>query len=84
MAKPSRYSKWGAAAIVGGVCLTAIEVYGAVSYLVSQSQPSYLVAGGAVVTVVAAILPVLAGRCWRGGRRLLAVLLWMAMVPAHS
>jgi len=49
MAKRRTYSKWALAAIVGGVALTAIEIYGAVSYLVSQSQPHYLVAGGAVV-----------------------------------
>jgi hypothetical protein len=84
MAKSHSYSKWALAAIAGGVTLTAIEVVGAVGYLVGQNQPSYLVAGGAVVTVVAAILPILAGRCWRGGRYLLAVLLWMAMVPALS
>jgi len=47
MAKRRTYSKWALAAIVGGVALTAIEIYGAVSYLVSQSQPHYLVAGGA-------------------------------------
>jgi hypothetical protein len=84
MAKPTRYPKWGIAAIAGGVCLTAIEVYGAVSYLVSQEQPHYLVAGGAVVTVVAAILPILAGRCWGNGRYVLASLLWLALVPALS
>lgn len=83
MAKP-RYPKWAYAAIAGGVALTAIEVYGAVSYLVSQAQPNYLVAGGAVVTIAAAGLPILAGRCWRGGRWLLAGLLWLAMVPALS
>lgn len=83
MAK-SRYPKWACAAIAGGVALTAIEVYGAVSYLVSQAQPNYLVAGGAVVTIAAAGLPILAGRCWRGGRWLLAIMLWMAMVPALS
>jgi hypothetical protein len=84
MAKVPRYSKWALAAIAGGVVLTAIEVVGAVGYLASQNQPSYLVAGGAVVTVVAAILPILAGRCWGHGRYILAVLLWMAMVPALS
>jgi len=78
------YSKWGLAAIAGGVALVAIEVIGAVSYLVSQAQPSYLVAGGAVVTVVSAILPILAARCWRGGRYCLALLLWAALVPALS
>jgi hypothetical protein len=82
--KRRTYSNWGIAAIVGGVALTAIEIYGAVSFLVSQEQPHYLVAGGAVVTMVAAILPVLAGRCWRHGRYILAVLLWAAMVPALS
>lgn len=84
MAKPHSYSKWSIAAIAFGVCFTAIEVIGAVGYLVGQAQPSYLVAGGAVITVVAAILPILAGRCWRAGRWLLAVLLWAAMVPALS
>jgi uncharacterized membrane protein len=83
MAKLS-YPKWGHVAIAGGVCLTAIEVTGAVGYLAGQGQPNYLVAGGAVVTVLAAILPILAGRCWRAGRWLLAILLWMALVPALS
>jgi hypothetical protein len=55
MATKRTYSKLGIAAIIGGVWLTAIEIYGAVSYLVSQSQPHYLVAGGAVVTAVAVI-----------------------------
>jgi hypothetical protein len=77
-------SKWGLAAIAGGVALTAIEVTGAVTYLVSQDSPSYLVAGGAIVTVVAAILPILAVRCWRGGRHYLALLLWAALLPALS
>jgi hypothetical protein len=84
VAKRSRYSKLGIAAITGGVCLTAIEIYGAVSFLLSQAQPHYLVAGGAVVTAVAAILPILAGRCWGNGRYVLAVLLWAAMAPALS
>ncbi|MFZ0854399.1 MAG: hypothetical protein WAO08_35025 [Hyphomicrobiaceae bacterium] len=57
--KHSKYSKWGLAAIGGGVALTAIEVVGAVGYLISQDQPSYLVAGGAIITVIAAILPIL-------------------------
>jgi hypothetical protein len=83
MAKFS-YPKWACAAIAGGAALTAIEVYGAVSYLVSQAQPNYLVAGGAVVTIAAAGLPILAGRCWRGGRWLLGGLLWLALVPALS
>jgi hypothetical protein len=78
------YSKLGLAAIVGGVTLVAIEVYGAVGYLVSQGQPNYLVAGGAVVTIVAAILPVLASRSWSHGRYVLAALLWVAMAPALS
>lgn len=78
------YSKWALAAIVGGAALTAVEVYGAVSYLVSQGVPNYLVAGGAVVTLVAAILPVLAGRCWDHRRYAMAVLLYAAMVPALS
>jgi hypothetical protein len=30
------YSKWGIAAIIAGVVLTAIEVVGAVSYLLQQ------------------------------------------------
>lgn len=83
MAKPT-YSRWALAAIVGGAALTVIEVVGAVGYLVGQDQPSYLVAGGAVVTVVAAILPILAGRCWQSGRYLLALCLWAALVPALS
>ena len=78
------YSKLGLAAIVGGLLLTAIEVVGAVGFLVSQNQPSYLVVGGAMVTIVAAILPVLASRCWATRRYLLAFLLWMAMAPALS
>ena len=82
--KHSKYSKWGLAAIGGGVALTAIEVVGAVGYLISQDQPSYLVAGGAIITVIAAILPILAGRCWWERRRLLALMLWVAMVPALS
>src|SRR5262245_66531102 len=86
MAKHSTYSysRWGIVAIFAGAALTAIEVYGAVSYLASQAQPHYLVAGGAIVTVVAAILPLLAGRCWQARRYLLAILLWMAMAPALS
>ncbi len=84
MARSFTYSKWALAAIAGGVALTAIEVYGAVGYLVSQAQPNYLVAGGALVTLVAAILPILAGRCWSNGRYPLALLLWMAMAPALS
>jgi hypothetical protein len=71
-------------AIACGIALTAIEIVGAVSYLVSQAAPSYLVAGGAVVTAVAAILPILAARLWGKGRRMLAVLLWAALVPALS
>jgi hypothetical protein len=55
-----------------------------VSYLVSQASPSYLVAGGAVVTIVAATLPILAARCWRDRRPTLAALLWVALVPALS
>src|SRR5215470_9290116 len=47
MATRRTYSKWALAAIVGGVALTTIEVIGAVGHLVSQNQPSYLVAGGA-------------------------------------
>src|SRR5262249_18633233 len=53
-------------------------------YLISQDQPSYLVAGGAVVTVVAAMLVPLAERCWQRGRRILAALLLAALVPALS
>lgn len=78
------YSKWGCAAIAGGAVFTAIEIYGAVSYLVSQSMPNYLVAGGAVITAVAAVLPLLAARSWAQGRYILAILTWMAMVPALS
>lgn len=78
------YPRWGLAAIVAGAVLTAIEVYGAVSYLVSQNMPNYLVAGGAVVTIVAAILPLLAARSWAQGRYILAILTWMALVPALS
>lgn len=84
MAIRLRYPKWACAAIVGGVALTAIEVIGAVSYLASQGQPNYLVAGGAVVTVVAAGLLPLAERCWRRGRCLLAAMLLAALVPALS
>jgi hypothetical protein len=79
-----RYSKWSGAAIVCGIVLTAIEVIGSVGYLMSQDQPSYLIAGGAVVTVVAAMLVPLAERCWRRGRRIIAVLLAAALVPALS
>jgi hypothetical protein len=78
------YSKWALAAIIGGVVLTAIEVVGAVGYLLSQDQPSYLIAGGAVVTVVAAGLLPLAERCWRNGRYLMAILLVAALAPALS
>lgn len=84
MAKSHSYSKWALASIAFGAALTAIEVVGAVGYLVSQDQPSYLVAGGAVVTIVAAGLLPLAERCWRRGRRLLAVMLVAALVPALS
>lgn len=83
-ARHQTYSKWACVAITGGVMLTAIETVGAVGYLISQDQPHYLVAGGAIVTVVAAILPIIAGRCWRDGRVILALLLWAAMVPAMS
>jgi hypothetical protein len=79
-----QYSSLGIVAITGGVILTAIEVYGAVGYLVSQNQPNYLVAGGAMTTVIAAILPVLAARSWSHRRYVLAIMLWMAMVPALS
>src|SRR5262249_20571319 len=84
MAAKVRYSYLGLAAIAGGVGLTAIEVVGAVGYLLSQDQPSYLVAGGAAVTVVAAMLVPLAERCWKGGRYILAVLLVAALIPALS
>ena len=84
MAKRIRYSKWALAAIVGGVVLTAIEVVGAVSYLVQQDSPSYLIAGGAIITVVAAMLVPLAERCWQRGRRILAILLALSLVPALS
>jgi hypothetical protein len=78
------YSRWGLVAIGGGIALTSIEIVGATGYLLSQSQPHYLVAGGVVVTAIAAILPILAGRCWRDGRYLLAILLWLALAPALS
>ena len=54
------------------------------SCLVQQDSPSYLIAGGAVVTVVAAMLIPLAERCWQGGRRILASLLALSLVPALS
>jgi len=79
-----RYSKLGLAAIAAGVTLTGIEVYGSVSYLLSQLQPSYLVLGGAVVTAVTAILLPLAQRAARDRRFLLAACLLAAMVPALS
>jgi hypothetical protein len=82
--KRRSYSKWSIAAIVAGVVLTAIEVVGAVSYLVQQDSPSYLIAGGAIVTLVAAMLIPLAERCWQGGRRILAMLLALSLVPALS
>lgn len=84
MATKRTYSRWGLTAIGAGVALTGVELVGAVGYLVSQDQPSYLVAGGAIITVVAAILPILAGRCWRDRRYLLALMLWVSMVPALS
>ena len=37
-----------------------------------------------IAGVVAAILPILAGRCWRERRLLLALMLWAAIVPALS
>lgn len=40
--------------------------------------------GGAVVTIVAAVLPLLAPRSWAQGRYVLAILTWLAMVPALS
>jgi hypothetical protein len=80
----SGYSKWRVAAIVVGLALTAIEIVGAVGYLLSQEQPSYLVAGGAVVTLAAAGLPIFAGRCWHDRRYVLALLLWAALVPAMA
>ncbi len=40
--------------------------------------------GGAVVTIVAAVLPLLAARSWAQGRYILATLTWVAMVPALS
>jgi hypothetical protein len=80
-----KYSYQGVAAIAGGCALTAIEVVGAVvGYLMSQDQPSYLIAGGAAVTVVASMLIPLAERCRRGGRYILAVMLMAALVPALS
>jgi len=83
-AKHSKYSKWGLTAITGGIALTAIEVVGAVSYLVGQASPSYLIAGGAVITAVAAIVPILAARCWQARRYFLALLMWGSLVPALS
>ena len=80
----SSASKWVIAAIVFGGALTAIEVYGAVDYLVSQGQPLYLIVGGAVVTAVSAGLPLLAARAWHERRWLLAICLWVAMIPALS
>jgi hypothetical protein len=79
-----QYSSLGIVAIVGGVILTGIEVAGAVSFLVSQNMPHYLILGGAMVTIVAAALPVLAARSWRDGRYVLAVMLWAALAPALS
>ena len=61
-AKHSKYSKWGFAAITGGLALTVVEAMGSVSYLVGQAQPSYLVIGGGIITVISAILPMLAER----------------------
>ena len=84
MATVIRYSKLSASAIAAGVILTGIEVYGSVSYLLSQSQPSYLVLGGAIVTAITAILLPLAERMARDRRYLLAALLLAAMVPALS
>ena len=83
MAKRS-YSKWPIAAMTCGVALTAVEVIGAVGFLLEQSSPSYLVAGGAIVTIVAAMLIPLAERCWRKGRYLMSVLLIGALVPSLS
>ena len=74
----------GLVAIAGGIALTAIEIVGVVSYLTSQSSPSYLVAGGALITAVAAIVPILAARCWQARRYFLALLLWGSMIPALS
>lgn len=72
------------AILTGGASLTAVEVVGAGSYLTSQSSPAYLIAGGILVTLVAATLPSLAMRCWREKRRILALLLWAALLPALS
>jgi hypothetical protein len=66
------------------VILTGIEVYGSVSFLVQQEQPSYLVLGGAIVTATTAILLPLAERMVRERRFILAVCLLAAMVPALS
>ena len=57
MAKRLTYSKWACVAISAGAALMAVEVIGAVGYLVNQDQPSYLVAGGALVTVVVGLGP---------------------------
>ena len=84
MAKLFGYSMLGSTAIAAGVVLTGIEVYGAVGYLLEQAQPSYLVLGGAIVTMVAAFLIPLGERCFRDGRYLLAAMLFAALVPALS
>ena len=84
MATKRPYSRWGLAAIAGGAVLTGIEVIGAVGYLVSQNQPSYLVLGGAVVTVLSAALLPLAESCWRRRRYFQAALLMAALAPALS
>lgn len=84
MAKHSkRYSLWRPGAILLGIALTGIEVWGAVEYLLKQEgHISYLVLGGATVTAVAALLPPFAERMWRAGRYTLALLLWAALLPA--
>lgn len=80
----ARYHPWRVGAMCSGVALTGVELWGALSYLLGQGQPSYLVAGGACVTILAAALPVLAERVWKDGRRVLAVLLYLMIVPALS
>lgn len=80
----ARYHPWRVGAMCSGVALTGVELWGALTYLVGQGQPSYLVAGGACVTILAASLPVLAERVWKDGRRVLSVLLYLMIIPALS
>jgi hypothetical protein len=77
---------WRVVAFIFGASLVGIEIKGAVEYLLRQEggQFSYIVAGGAVVTAVAAFIPWLAERSWHAGNRFIAVLLMLAMIPALS